>query len=312
MGKRMIRAVRIGDAPIIHPGLCSSLGRNINGPSLVERPAWAPGRADIPGQLMLYFAHHKGRHIRLALADRPEGPWRIHKPGVLPLAATPLAQTPPRVPQPDWAVALGTDGLYPHLASPDVWFDHDARKLRMLFHGLAADGEQVTYAASSPDGFDWRVNGPPIPESYMRRFSHGGATYAMARLGRLWRDGPGGWEPGPLPLSGTPRHVAVLVRGNVLHVFFTRIGDAPERVVHTVLDLSLPWGDWRAGDETELLRPERAWEGADEPLRPSIIGAVDFANELRDPYVFAFEGRSFMIYACGGEAALGLAELSGI
>ncbi|MEM1300050.1 MAG: hypothetical protein AAGH68_12315 [Pseudomonadota bacterium] len=304
----MIEARRIGDSPIIHQGMCESLGDNINGPSVVVRPDWAPG----PGRLMLYFAHHKGQHIRLALADRPDGPWEVHEPGVLPLRETPLAQTRPNVPQPDWAVAQQTDGLYPHLASPDVWIDNDARQFRMLFHGLADHGEQESYDSSSPDGLRWTVDGAPIAETYLRRFTYRGQIYAMARLGILLCKTANDWETGAAPIPGAPRHVAVLVRGDRLHVFFTRIGDAPERLFHTYLDLVGPWQEWRSGPETELLRPERAWEGSEQPIRPSFIGAVEFANELRDPGVIEFEGRMYLVYSGGGEAALGLAEVTGL
>lgn len=292
--------------------MCPSLGDNMNGPSVVERPDWAPVRDGVCGRLMLYFAHHKGQHIRLAFADRPEGPWQIHVPGVLPLRDTPLAQTRPKVPQPDWAVAQQTDGLYPHLASPDVWIDHAARRFRMLFHGLASHGEQESYEASSPDGLAWTVEGPAIAETYLRRFSYQGQVFAMARLGILLCQTPGGWETGHGPIPGKPRHVAALVRGDQLHVFFTRIGGAPERILHTSIDMTLPWQEWGTNAETDLLRPELAWEGADQPIRPSLIGAVDFANELRDPDIFGFEGRTYMVYAGGGESALGLAEITGI
>lgn len=305
----MVSATRIGSGPIIHAGMCPRLGDNINGPSVVTRPDWAPG----PGRLMLYFAHHMGRHIRLAFSDRPQGPWAIHTTGVLPLTDTPLAQTRPDLPQPDWALAQGTDGLYPHLASPDVWLDHDTRQFHMLFHGLADHGEQVSYTATSPDGLSWTVAGEPIAETYLRRFTHRGEAHAMARLGTLLRqDRDGAWETGPSPLPGQARHVAVFAHGDLLHVFFTRIGDAPERILHTTLDLSPPWPDWQVGPERELLRPERPWEGADQPLRPSFVGATAFANELRDPGVFAFEDRTYLVYAGGGEAVLGLAELTGL
>ncbi|MFK7945898.1 MAG: hypothetical protein AB8B85_23725 [Paracoccaceae bacterium] len=304
----MIEAHRLGNGPIVHPGMCDSLGDNINGPSVVERPDWAPG----PGRLMLYFAHHKGQHIRLAFAERPTGPWQICRPGVLPLADTPLALTRPDTPQPAWARGQNTDGLYPHLASPDVWIDDDARHFRMLFHGLAEHGEQVSYQASSPDGLHWKVDGPPIAETYLRRFICRDKTYAMARLGILMRETPEGWETGAQAIPGSPRHVAVLVRGEVLSVFFTRIGDMPERLMHAALDLSPPWPDWQAGSETELLRPELDWEGAREPLRPSSVGAVDFAHELRDPEVFEFEGKTYLVYSGAGEAALGIAELRGL
>lgn len=305
----MIRAVRIGDNPIIHQGLCPSLGDNINGPSLITRPDWAPG----PGRFLLYFAHHKGQHIRLATADELAGPWTIHGPGVLPLAETPLAQTRPETPQPAWAQAIGEDGLYPHLASPDVWVADDVSQVRMLFHGLAAEGEQVSYAATSSDGLDWQVTGPAIADTYLRRFKAGGQTYALARLGILWRERPGGqWERGPKVIPGEVRHLAVLELGDSLHVVFSRIGDAPERLIHTALYLTQDWQSWQSGPETELLRPEMDWEGAHLPVRPSRAGATAFVHELRDPCLVAIGDAVWMVYSGGGEQALGLARIDGL
>ncbi|MEM6623344.1 MAG: hypothetical protein AAF674_14020 [Pseudomonadota bacterium] len=305
----MIQAVRIGDDPILGPGSCASLGDNLNGPSLVARPDWAP----VPGRYLLYFAHHKGQHIRLAWADDLRGPWTVHAPGVLPLADTPLAQTRPQTTQPAWAVGSGQDGLYPHLASPDVWLDESSQRLRMIFHGLAPHGEQVSYRASSTDGLGWTVEGPQIEETYLRRFVHRGQVYAMARLGIILRETPDrNFQHGAPLIACNPRHVAVLVRGDTLHVVFSRIGDAPERLLHTTIDLSGDWRVWQAGPEIDLLRPERSWEGAGEPIRPSMVGAVDYANELRDPALFEHEGQVWMVYSGAGEAALGLARLDGI
>ena len=56
---------------------------NINGPSLLRMPDWAPGRR---GAYHLYFAHHKGRSIRLAHANDLAGPWRMHPDPVLHVA----------------------------------------------------------------------------------------------------------------------------------------------------------------------------------------------------------------------------------
>ena len=54
---------RIVDGPIIDPGSHPSIGDNIQGPSVVEMPAWATGRL---GRFHCWFADHKGRYIRLA------------------------------------------------------------------------------------------------------------------------------------------------------------------------------------------------------------------------------------------------------
>ena len=81
-----MRATRLAGAPIIHAGLEGLAGDNINGPSLIQAPQWLSdtetGRL---GEYYLYFAHHKGRHIRLAHADRPSGPWTVYEPGTLQL-----------------------------------------------------------------------------------------------------------------------------------------------------------------------------------------------------------------------------------
>ena len=37
------------------------------------------------GDYYLYFAHHKGGHIRMAYADLPTGPWTLYEPGVVSL-----------------------------------------------------------------------------------------------------------------------------------------------------------------------------------------------------------------------------------
>src|SRR5262245_25405114 len=77
-----VRIDRLLDRPIITPALDPSIGPNIQGPSLIRVPDWAPGRL---GRYYLYFADHKGRYIRLAYADELLGPWRIHVPGSLQL-----------------------------------------------------------------------------------------------------------------------------------------------------------------------------------------------------------------------------------
>ena len=61
----------------------------------------------------------------------------------------------------------------------------------------------------------------------------------------------------------------------------------------------------------DVLRPERAWEGADLPVAPSIRGAADGpVNQLRDPALFEDGGRTFLFYAVAGESGIGLAEVT--
>ena len=80
---------------------------------------------------------------------------------------------------------------------------------------------------------------PAITQApYIRVVQHDGYYYGVSRLGRLSRskDPLASFELGPNPFRDGPyagriRHVALVLRGNRLHVFFTAIGDTPERVM---------------------------------------------------------------------------------
>lgn len=306
----MIRARRVGC--LIHPGLSAGLGDNINGPSLVVAPDWAPG----PGRYLLYFAAHEGTHIRLAFADALAGPWTVHEGGVLDLAATDFAQRQPDVPQPDWAVAEGINGLYPHIASPDVLVDHAARQFTMLLHGLDPDGWQRTIRATSADGMAWAAEPRRLSdEIYLRRFRLDGQAYAVGLGARIFRERPdGSFETGhKLGGSCGYRHPAPLVRNGRLHLFVSRIGDAPERLLHLEVETADDWTAWRASEPSELLAPEAPWEAVDLAVTPSRLGGLhERVRQLRDPCPFEAEDGVWLAYAAAGESAIGLAELGGI
>lgn len=309
---------------LIRPHMDARMGANVQGPSLIRVPDWLP---DPLGRYYLYFADHKGRYIRLAVADAIQGPWRMHEPGSLTLedslfptvapveepGTTPdrLAGTaPPGTPgveDPD------TDGRQPHIASPDVHVDHANRRIVMYYHGLEGWRTQRTRVATSTDGLRFSALPELLGPSYFRVFAHGGATYALAMPGLILRsaDGMRGFERGPrLFQDGLQRHTAVLVRGDTLHVFWTRVTDAPERILHSTVSLAGDWRGWVAEGEAEVLRPETDYEGGHLPLEGSWRGAVHVpVRQLRDPCVFEEDGRLFLLYAVRGESGIALAEL---
>lgn len=318
-----INAHRLVDAPIVHPGLDESIGDNIQGPSLIRVPDWVDGAL---GRYYLYFADHKGGWIRLAYADRLAGPWRIHGPGTLQLAQSRFLTRAP-----EWTetqarevretlAARGVrfphdpilDMTVPHIASPDVHVDHDARRIRMYYHGLERFAEQVTRVAVSDDGLSFEAREEVLGPSYFRTVEIGGWTVAMAMPGRFYRsrDPLSGFEPGPRLFGPTQRHAALLLRGDVLWVFHTNVGDAPERILVSTIDTRAPFEDWQASDAVEVLRPERAWEGSELPVVPSLRSvAPNAVNQLRDPAVFVEDGRTWLLYAVAGESGIGIAEL---
>ncbi len=78
-----MKVTRNPDNPIIMPAHSARIGTNINGPSVIRVPDWVE---DPLGKYYLYFAHHKGKGIRLAYADAADGPYTVYEPGALSLA----------------------------------------------------------------------------------------------------------------------------------------------------------------------------------------------------------------------------------
>lgn len=323
-----MRAERLGSEPLIHPGTDPSIGTNIQGPSLIRVPDWV---LDPLGQYYLYFADHKGRHIRLAFADALGGPWSVHAPGALQLTEScfPVdnfeidnARLSKLVAR--YEEALGKDAMPPdvltdvtaaHIASPDVHVDHDGQQIVMYFHGLEQVGVQRTRVALSADGISFTARPELLGPSYFRAFGWQGATYALAMPGLFLRstDGLSDFQEGPQLFSRSMRHAAVRVLPDksTLQVFWTQVGDAPERIYLSTIDISGDWADWTESGPVEILRPELDYEGASQPVAPSVRSAINEpVNQLRDPCVFEdIDGSLYLLYACAGESAIALATL---
>ena len=199
-----------------------------------------------------------------------------------------------------------------HIASPDVHVDHANRRIVMYFHGLEGFARQVSRVALSKDGIDFDALPEILGRTYLRVFRHGGVTYGIAMPGQVYRskDGLSNFEPGPLLFNPNMRHCALLKREDTLNVFWTQVGEAPERILLSTIDLTVPWTDWKETDPVEVLRPERSWEGADQAVEPSIRSvAYGPVNQLRDPAIYEEDGRVFLLYAVAGESGIAIAEL---
>jgi hypothetical protein len=283
---------------IIEPdSLVGADGANINGPSLIATPDWLPNRL---GRFYLYFAHHHGEYIRLAYADTLDGPWRIHGPGTLRLA--------------------DAVGCYGHIASPDVHVDHNRRQIRMYFHGFATGANrQLSFLATSNDGLNFVARQPPIASSYLRALPWRDCWLGMASGGLMYvsKTGLDAFQLLRQPAFGFSdpavkvRHVALRIVGDDLQVYFTRVGDKPERIFRAHIDLREPANRWRARDAKLVLAPETAWEGADQPVTRSKAGAaVARENALRDPAIFEHGDRIHLLYSVAGESGIGLADIT--
>ena len=288
------------------------IGNNINGPSLIKAPNWLP---NCLGRYYLYFGHHFGQNIRMAFSNNLTGPWNIYKGGVLHLKETPFTHERPNAKQPQWATEEGVDGLYPHIASPDVHINTREKSLEMFFHGLDHDGEQRSLHALSNDGLTWWVQSQRIKQTYLRVFRYKNIKYALGWGGQILRQNSDGtFELGPWSFGDQGhRHASALVQGDKLHVVWTRIGDAPEQILYSSIDISLPWRDWYATEGQVILKPKFDWEGANLPISNSTVGGLTKQEHaLRDPFLFEQNEEIYMLYAGGGETCIGIAKLSSI
>jgi hypothetical protein len=322
-----VTATRVAQNPLITVSTSPSLGDNVNGPSIIRVPSWIPHPL---GRYYAYFGHHKGRFIRLAYADAIAGPWKIYEPGVVPVSETAFYRPQP---DPDGPV----DQFYTHVASPEIYVDEARKRLVLWTHGWWTDGQrwpltladarawarekgygQFTQSSESTDGLHFALRPAITKVSYLRVFPYGDYLYGMARLGQLLRskDPLAAFEMGPNPFAGGPyadrvRHVATVLRGHTLFVFFTGIGDAPERVLLSTIDLAGDWQTWKASAPTELLRPEAPYECPDLPNVPSAQGEIEGpARQLRDPGIVADAGKTYLFYSICGEQGLAAAELT--
>ncbi len=290
--------VRLPHNPIVTPDLSATLGNNLNGPSLVQVPAWIEKPL---GRYYLYFAHHQGKFIRLAYADRLQGPWKIYEPGTLQLSQVSLC--------------------HDHVASPDVHVDQQKRQIRMYFHcpaeGAGKDiGEQKTALATSADGLHFTPTLTPLGPAYFRVFQWRNSYYAIARTGVFLRssDGITPFEQGPTLFNEDPnlvlRHAAVDVQGDRLSVYYSRIGDSPERILVSHIALTSDWNKWKASTPVTVISPETEYEGASLPLAPSKIDlAPGKVRQLRDPAIFREGGRTYLLYSVAGESGIAIAKL---
>jgi hypothetical protein len=313
---------RLPGNPIITPASSPLLGKNINGPALIRVPDWLPSPL---GRYYLYFAHHAGDSIRLAYADSIEGPWKMHEAGTLRLDQV-------------------KEIVQGHIASPDVVVDESNKRIVMYYHGpvnpkgpgmkMAREftrqalppkqkskpnvNRQFTSVAVSKDGLHFEPAGGVLAPFYARVFTHEGSDYCIAK--GLMDDGllmrrPAGSPDTPFEavkkILPRMRHCAVWIDGQRLYVAYSRIGDAPEHIVLSYADMTGAATEWKFSAPVSLLKPEKPWEGAMHPVRPSRSGlAKGPVNELRDPALFAEGETIYLIYPIAGESGLAIARSS--
>jgi hypothetical protein len=159
----------------------------------------------------------------------------------------------------------------------------------------------------------------------MRFFQYDKCAYAITKGGNLYQNSGGGatgsWNSlGNIDTGqsnrevmhnrpGSIRHLAIINYKEHVFVFYSRIGDAPERIYTSNLFMfsELP----RLAHEMEILRPIYKFEGSECKLEGSAPGqSIKFENAVRDPYVFEEEGKYYLFYTIGGESGIAICELN--
>ncbi len=166
--------------------------------------------------------------------------------------------------------------------------------------------------ATSPDGLVFTSETDVIGHPYFRVFRWDGYWYALGMPGVLYRssDGLRDFERGPTLFDEDMRHSAIKVDGDVASIFYTQVGEAPERVLLATIDLTADWMTWQESSPTVILEPETDYEGASLKLEPSARhAAVDPVRQLRDPAIFQEQGKTYLLYSVAGEFGIAIAEL---
>lgn len=309
-----IKVKRFKNNPIIYPEMDNSLGHNINGPSLIHVPKWIENPL---GHYYLYFASHKGSYIYLAYADDLEGPWCIYKKGTLQLEESLFSTTASiRVPQfAKEAAKHGSDETKPHIGSPDVHIHENTKEIFMYYHGLESDGHQTSRVALSKDGIRFIAKPGIISYSYLRVFNYDNWYYGMCMPGIFYRsqNGIDNFERGPILFNRNMRHSALRVVEDELQVFWTQVGETPERILLSTINLTKDWLEWKESSQIEIIRPETEWEGGKLPTEPSFRGPINEpVCQLRDPAIYEEEDKTFLLYSIAGESGIAIAEIKGL
>lgn len=288
-----MKIARIGDKPIITQDMDESLGNSINGATLLKVPKWIKNPL---ANYYLYFAHHQGKHIRLAYSNSITKDFQIYVSGVLDIEKTYFNR---------------------HIASPEIYVNDDDKLIYMYFHGMSnGDTDQYTRVAVSEDGLNFNVMPEIIGTSYWRIFIKDGYFYSIAMRGgniKRSKNGLDNWEDCKGIFNGLNiRHIGLRrINENLLQIFYTKKGVCPESIHYVSMDISKDWTEWKLDDNhTLLMKPETDYEGANEPLIPSKGGiSPGKQNQLKDPFIYKENEKEYIFYSAGGENSIAVAEL---
>ena len=151
-----------------------------------------------------------------------------------------------------------------------------------------------------------------VSRPYFRRFEYKNKFYGISMPGVFYEevDSIDNFKEIKTLFDGNMRHSSVLVIGDTLYIFFTKVGDIPEKILLSKINLNQKSYKWAPSEPIEITRPEFDWEGANLPLQKSARSSINMpVNQLRDPFIFKEKENVYMFYAVKGESGIAISKL---
>ena len=129
-------------------------------------------------------------------------------------------------------------------------------------------GSSLTRVAYSKDGIEFRASESTLCPSYLRVVHTERGMVGMTMPGTLYflSDWETGFEPVAELFNRNFRHHALLPVRNWLFVFWTEVGEAPECIKVSLVDLDKPLDNDNVVHFGSLMKPELPWEGSEAPI----------------------------------------------
>ena len=184
------------------------------------------------------------------------------------------------------------DDFYTHVASPEILIDHEQRAHRDVVSrlvdqrrelaGRSGGRARVGAEEAATRSSRRRRCRPTVCSSMPSRRSRGRPTFACFSTTAITTAcrGSVGCRARRIRSRASSSARIHFVTGRMrdefatsrwccaasrLHVFFTAIGDTPERVMLSTIDLAGDWSTWRASPPIDVLQPETAYECTNLP-----------------------------------------------
>jgi hypothetical protein len=285
-----------------------AFGGNFSGCTFFVNPGYLDSR--FYNQYVLYFAHHSGNFIRVATSKNIYGDWTFPNLEILKIE--------------------NFNEIHDHIASPEVFLDQESKTLNLFFHSrVPGSREQQTFLATSKDGvsFDLKPMISFLP-FYLRVCVHNGGVFGVTKGGNFFShigsDFSNGWRyldnidsPGLefekfnyFNENGNMRHLHIVSHKETLLVFYTRIGDAPERIYAKSLKVHPDNSHLEISEEIEVMRPQIAFECQTASITKSQPGLSEtFELAFRDPFVFTENELNLLFYSYGGESGIAVCQI---